>query len=506
MRLYPGPVTGKPSWSHRLRITSNIIHVGAFVVAAGSTIAASGLTTNTAFATALSAVGVLVALATPIPFSKQSWIGPSAVAIGIVLYSVAAALTGGLASSFALLPVASIFLASIGGGLRVAAPAAVASVIGIVVGGAPDSSSVIDIVSVAAIYALTAIAFSEVQRAIMSESERTADILSTTRAALSRAERLTATHDLLEDLVTVATSPDINAVTTAQDTLRDVAVILPDAPARIVAQGEVILARRGTIPSTPPPTIVPISWQTKLLARLELWAKPGEITPTEMSALDQTVAPVGLAIDNDLMLQKLAGLTIQRERLRLARELHDDIAPSIASVGLALDMTLMAGDLSPDQARNLEATRSNVTRLVNTVRDRVQDLRADRSLSLVELAHSLVADVDADGPSIVIDIEERTPPRPAIAAEIGALLTESFRNAINHASASVITVTGRITETGGTLTVEDNGTGFPNDASAEGRFGLLGMKERANLIGAELTISSTLEAGTTVTVTWKEDR
>jgi len=507
MRLYPGPVTGTPSWSHRLRITSSIIHIGALVVAVGIAFAASGVTTNTAIATGISVVGVAIALATPIPFPKNSWLGPSAVAIGIVLYSIATALTGGLASSFALLPVASIFLASIGGGLRMAGPAAIAAVIGVVaVGGVPDSNAVIDIVRVSAIYALTAIAFSEVQRAIMSESERTADILLTTRAALSRAERLTATHDLLEDLVTVATSPDINAVTTAQDTLRDVAVILPDAPARIVAQGDVILARRGTIPPNLPGTVIPISWQTKSLARLELWAEPGEITSTEMSALDQTVAPVGLAIDNDLMLQQLAGMTIQRERLRLARELHDDIAPSIASVGLALDMTLMAGDLSPDQARNLEATRSNVTRLVDKVRNRVQDLRADRSLSIVELAHSLVADVDADGPRIIIDIEERTPPRPAIAAEIGALLTESFRNAINHAGASVITVTGRITETGGTLTVEDNGTGFTDEVMPDRRFGLLGMTERANLIGAELTISSTLDAGTTVTVTWKEDR
>lgn len=500
-------MTGTPSWSHRLRITSSIIHIGAFVVAVVSTVAVSGVTTDAAVAIGISAVGVLIALTAPIPFPKASWMGPAVVTIGIVLYSFAAALTGGLSSSFALLPVASIFLAAIGGGHRFALPATALAILGVVlISAARDSSSLNDIVRVSAIYGLTAIAFGEVQRAIASESERAADILLATKAALSRTERLTATHDLLEDLVTIATSPDINAVATAQDTLRDVAVILPDAPARIVAQGDVTLARRGIIPESEPTMVVPISWQDRLLARLDLWTGADEVTSAEGSALDQTVAPVGLAIDNDVMLQRLAGMTIQRERLRLARELHDDIAPSIASVGLALDMILMAGGLTPDQERNLEATRSNVTRLVDTVRNRVQDLRADRSSSIVEFAHSLVADIDADGPSIVIDIDERTPPRPAVAAEIGALLTESFRNAVNHAEASVITITGRITETGGTITVADNGTGFADDGTSVGRFGLVGMKERANLIGADLTISSTLDTGTIVTVTWEEDR
>jgi len=500
-------VTGTPSWSHRLRITSIIIHIGAFTVAVIGTVVVSGVTTDTAVAIGISAVGVLIALATPIPFPKGSWLGAASVAIGIVLYSFATALTGGITSSFALLPVASIFLAAIGGSHRFAVPAAALAILGVtLISTIGTSGSLNDLARISAIYGLTAIAFSEIQRAIASESERAADILLATKAALSRAERLTATHDLLEDLVTIATSPDINAVATAQDTLRDVAVILPDAPARIVANGDVILARRGTTPPSTPSTSVLISWQDRPLARLELWTGDEGITTTEAAALDQTVAPVGLAIDNDVMLQKLAGMTIQRERLRLARELHDDIAPSIASVGLALDMTLMAGDLSPDQARNLEATRSNVTRLVDAIRNRVQDLRADRSSSIVELAHSLVADVDADGPSIVIDIDERMPPRPAVAAEIGALLTESFRNAVSHAEASVINVTGRITETGGTFSVADNGTGFADDESSVGRFGLVGMKERANLIGADLTISSTLDAGTTVTVTWKEDR
>ncbi|MCL1592997.1 MAG: histidine kinase [Actinomycetia bacterium] len=500
-------MTGTPTWHQRLRITSNIIHVGAFVVAASSAFFSTGLTLQAGMAFALGVIGIGMSLTVPIPFEVRALRPYIFVGISIAMYVVAAALTGGLASGYVLMPVAAIFLAAVGGGIRAAGPAAVESVIGVVIIGA--TSTVVspgDIVRISAIYALTAVAFGEIQRAISTESERSENLLLATDAASTRSERLTTTHDLLEDLVTVATSPDINAVATAHDALRDVGVITPAASAQIIADGDVVLARRGPDVDGHPDSTIPIAWQGRQLARLDLWTGDSPLSPEEVEALEITAAPVGLAIDNDLLLQRIAGITIQRERVRLARELHDDIAPSIASVGLALDMALMTGDLSEEQTRNLDATRSNVTRLVDTIRMRVQDLRADRSLSIVELAHSLVAEVDADGPTVVVDIDERTPPRPAIAAEVGALVSESFRNAVHHADASMITITGRITEAGGTLTVEDNGAGFDPDREPESRFGLVGMRERANLIGATLEVATSIGTGTSITMTWEEDR
>jgi signal transduction histidine kinase len=213
---------------------------------------------------------------------------------------------------------------------------------------------------------------------------------------------------------------------------------------------------------------------------------------------------VGLAIDNDALLQQLAGITIQRERVRLARGLHDDVAPSIAAVGLALDMALMSGDLNEEQTRNLSATRSNISRLVEQIRKRVQDLRADRSMSIVEMAHSLVAEVDADGPSVIVNIDERIPPRPAIAIELGAFISEAFRNSLTHSEATAIWITGRITEHEGFLAVQDNGAGFDRDDSTDGRFGIVGMRERAAIIGATFELETGPGEGTVVSMTWKD--
>jgi signal transduction histidine kinase len=484
------------------------MHVGGFIVAVAGTMATIGLTTATALATLLSAVAVLLSVLVPIPIPRDDVKSYLSIIAAVVLFSVSVGVTGGPSSAFIIMPLASIFLAAIGGGVRAAIPTALLSIGGVLIGwwASGDNPTADAVFSITAIYAITAIAFSEVQRALMSEAERLNDLMLASQTSQGRKERLEATHDLLEDLLAVANSPDVNAVAAAQDALRDIAIVVPSMPSRIVGNGNVNLARRGTTPDTPPTEQFAIERKGVELARLDLWLESVDLMPSQRSAIHASVVPVGLALENDAMVQRLAGLTIQRERVRLARELHDDIAPSIASVGLALDMVLVAGGLTSDQERTLGATRSNVTRLVDRIRDRVQDLRADRSVSLVELANTLVAEIDADGPSVVVDLDERTPPRPAIAVEIGALVTESFRNAVEHSEATLISIAGRIDEGAGTVTISDNGVGFDPLSPAQRRFGLLGMQERAGIVGAELTIDSQEGGGTTVTVTWKDAR
>jgi signal transduction histidine kinase len=484
------------------------VHIGAFVVAITGTMVSTGLTTASAAAMLAAIVGVLLGVMVRIPIAAGDRRSIIALISSVALFCVASGLTGGLDSAFVIMPLASIFLAAIGGGARLAAPTAIIAIAGVMLAGwlGTGDPGVEAVIRIPAIYAITAIAFSEVQRALTSESERADDFVIATTTARSRQARLEETHELLEDLLAVATSPDMNAVAAAQDALRDVGLILASAPSRIVGDGSVHLARRGETPDTAPTETIAIERLGRELARLDLWIDGDALTPSQRAAIEASVIPVALALENDQMVQQLAGLTIQRERVRLARDLHDDIAPSIASVGLALDMVIVAGDLAPDQLRTLEATRSTVTRLVDRIRDRVQDFRADRTISIVELAHSLVAEVDAEGPTVVVDIDERTPPRPAIAAEVSALVTEAFRNAVTHANATFIAISGRIDEDAGTVAVRDNGAGFAMDGGTGGRFGLLGMGERAALIGATLDVESRPGEGTTVSVTWEEVR
>jgi signal transduction histidine kinase len=499
-------VTGNPRWTQRLQITSYVLHGAVFVIATAAEILTRGLTTTTAAGIVIALVGVGFGVSIKLPFPASPWRPATAISASVILYSIAIALTGGVASTFTLLPVATIFIAAAGGGIAYALPTVLGSIVA-VFGAAwltDTTDDVADLVRVFAFYAITALAFSEVQRAIMSETERAQRLIVASDAAHTRMDRLTATHELLADLAQVAQSPDINAVTTAQNSIRDVGLILPDTPTRIVASNDTILARRGTTPDHPAARQFAIMCSGEEVAHLEMWDEASHLDDSEISAITSAIEPVGLAIDNDVLLQKLAGITIQRERVRLARELHDDVAPSVAAVGLALDMALMSGDLDEQQTRNLTATRSNVSRLVDQIRQRVQDLRADRSISVVEMAHSLVAEVDADGPTVIVNIDERTPPRPAIAIELGGFVTEAFRNALRHANATAIWITGRITDHDGFLAVQDNGVGFDRDEASHGHFGLVGMKERASVIAADFELDTTPGEGTVVSMTWKD--
>ena len=84
------------------------------------------------------------------------------------------------------------------------------------------------------------------------------------------------------------------------------------------------------------------------------------------------------------------------------------------------------------------------------------------------------------------------------------MMKEAFRNSLDHASATVIEITGRIDDSGGTLAVQDNGIGFDTESDPSSRFGFVGMKERGALINADVSVASEVGTGTLVTITWRD--
>ena len=87
-------------------------------------------------------------------------------------------------------------------------------------------------------------------------------------------------------------------------------------------------------------------------------------------------------------------------------------------------------------------------------------------------------------------------------ADLTSILTEAIRNAHKHSSASNIMVSGRIHRDWGSCQVQDDGVGFDPEFEPEGHFGLVGMRERADKVGATVAFESNEEVGTTVTIEW----
>ena len=140
-------------------------------------------------------------------------------------------------------------------------------------------------------------------------------------------------------------------------------------------------------------------------------ATDGELSDEQREQAVELLRPLALGFSNVLLLQEITRTAIKEERVRLARELHDEIGPSLASLGLALDVALVQGVEDPTLTGNLERLRSDVSMLVEEVRATVADLRSAGGESLSQAVLKAAARA-VNGTDVVVDLRENRPPAP----------------------------------------------------------------------------------------------
>lgn len=506
-RLYPSPVTAQsPPWERRIDLALSAILWSSLVL--GVVLSAVNATTDTfvALAAVIGATYASILQFTPRRIRDGEMIGELVAVGGVVAALIAVAITGGGDSGYVLFLAIPPFYAGAFLGRRIGLETAILTSIGFVtIVLALEQSIDGSIIQTVLLYFVIALAFSEAKRLLVEERQRSDAMAVESELFARRVARLETTHNLLSSLSALANAAELNPVTVGEAALRDLAATVPFAGGQIVLSGEegpVILATRGDTSRDDAARVFPMSVADRHLGELTLHPFQGTSLDDHAEMIAGAMRPVALAFDNILLLQQIARRTVAEERARLARELHDDIGPSLASIGLTIDALLYQMDAEPSQARQLESMRALVTRLVERVRTTVADLRAAQSESITQTAYRLSTEVGADGPSVVIDVEERNPTRPAMSLDLAAIVTEAFRNAVRHADATEITIRGVVDRDRGTIAVEDNGEGFDPHARPAGHFGLVGLEERAGNIGAELEMTSAPGEGCTVRVTW----
>ena len=425
--------------------------------------------------------------------------------VGVVVSLVAIALTGGVESPYTTFLPVPVFYAAAFHGFRMGLGTALLSVAGfaVVLGSLGQEILQPSFFQLSALYLLIAVTFAQARRILIEERERKEAL---DLASGKRLERLATAHNLLLSLSDLADSSELNSVTVGQAALRDLALAVPfdGGEVSISKDGEIVVARQGNIDHDMPSTAFPIQIGERTLGHLTLWPRGDRSLDEHRTLVEDALRPVALAFDNIQLLQEIARRAVREERSRVARELHDDIGPSLASLGLSMDLVLHQQPLDPETRDDLQGMRLTVTRLVEEVRGTVSDLRADQTVSLVERSHAVATRVGADGPAILIDIDEHRPPRSAIALELGAILTEAVRNALEHSNATLVRVEGTVDRDRGSLRITDDGDGFDAADSPRGHFGIIGMKERATEIGAVLDLSTNPGEGTRITIQWGE--
>ena len=305
--------------------------------------------------------------------------------------------------------------------------------------------------------------------------QQAAELAVEKESATQRLENLQEIHGVLVRLSQDVSAGRLNAVEVGAETLDTVLTRLPGSAGKLAIEGEnglVVLAAHGVPDPEGHINQIPINTADSEVGMMEL-VTPGPLADDDRAAVEAYLRPLGIAFANLQLLQDIAGSAVAEERLRLAREIHDEIGPSLASLGLSLDLTAMQQADDPELVADLKVLRSNVTKLVEDVRAKVADLRSTPGPTLT--ARVLQATSEFDGNTvIVVDIDERRPPRPALIADLTSIVTEAIRNAHHHASASNILVSGRIHRDWGSCRVQDDGIGFDPEYEPEGHFGLVG--------------------------------
>jgi len=193
----------------------------------------------------------------------------------------------------------------------------------------------------------------------------------------------------------------------------------------------------------------------------------------------------------------------EREKALVARELHDHLgqvltALRIDAVWAEKRLASLDGDAGV-RARKMtgliDTTITDVRDMAYRLRPRVLD-----DLGLADALESLVADFEnRSNVSCVFQCDPIPPIDDTIATALYRIGQEAMTNSLKHSNATSVLLALRPDQEGIVLVVEDNGSGFDPDRSAHAAgFGLAGMKERANLVGGKLEITSGIGTGTTI--------
>jgi signal transduction histidine kinase len=211
-------------------------------------------------------------------------------------------------------------------------------------------------------------------------------------------------------------------------------------------------------------------------------------------------------------------LARERERTRWARELHDETIQGLGALRLLLEYAHCLNDPA-ERERALENAVVEVDREIEALRHLITELRpaALDDLGLVAALEALARRAGAiDGLTVNADIADQgAVPRldPEAESAVYRIAQEALTNAAKHAGAGHVVVSLHMDGDRLVAVVRDDGSGFSvsdgetrNSVGGDGvpdpasGFGLHGMRERAELVGAELEVDSHPGAGTTVRV------
>jgi signal transduction histidine kinase len=234
-----------------------------------------------------------------------------------------------------------------------------------------------------------------------------------------------------------------------------------------------------------------------------------EVTAEELSLLGAIGQQIGVAVENARLYQQAEETAAAAERTRLARELHDAVTQTLFSASLIAEVLPDVWSMSEDEGRRrLEELRQLTRGALAEMRTLLVELRPNAlvQIPLADLLRQLCESlVGRSRLPIEVSVEGQRKLPPDVQVALYRITQEALNNVVKHSHATQVLVTLRLHETV-RLSIADDGSGFDPARVPPDHLGLKIMRERADSIGARISIESQPGEGTQVSVSWKGPR
>ena len=229
---------------------------------------------------------------------------------------------------------------------------------------------------------------------------------------------------------------------------------------------------------------------------------PHRYDTTDTVLLAGLAEVLALTVDNARWFGRLRTLGAQEERVRIARDLHDRLGQWLTYVSMELER-IVAED-EPETA-DLFRLQSDVQSALDELRETLRQLRSgvtdQKPLAVVaqDVVNRFAERADVATTLTVVHPDDRVP--VPVENELLRILQEALTNVDRHADAEHVDVVWDVRGSEFELVIADDGRGFEAAKGVrDSAYGLVGMRERADVVGARLAIDSSPGDGTTVRV------
>src|SRR5690606_32394035 len=250
---------------------------------------------------------------------------------------------------------------------------------------------------------------------------------------------------------------------------------------------------------------VPLIVKDKVYGSLSFYyEQPTQFSDEDVDLANRFADHTSLAIENARLYEQAKEAAAAGERNRLARELHDAVTQTLFSTSLIAEVLPVLWERNrPEAEKRLQEIRQLTRGALAEMRTLLLELRPTSlvEVPLPDLLRQLTEALSARGRvDITLDVTVVEPPPRDVKMALYRTTQEALNNVLKHAQATQVHVAGRCEAERVELSIRDDGRGFDFESIPPDHLGLSIMRERADAIGARLSIDSAVGEGTEVRV------